>query len=132
MELLLGIDVGTSATKAVLCDAAGRAVATGAAEHPSSRPQPGWSEQDPRDWWRSSVGATRAVMGEFVRSVGKPVDPARVVGIGLSGQMHGSVLLGREAATGDGERAEPLRPALLWNDQRTSEECREIEERAGG
>lgn len=124
MDLLLGIDVGTSATKAVLCDTGGVVVATGSAEHPSSAPHPGWSEQDPRDWWRSSVQAARAALQKAGRG--------RVVAAGLSGQMHGSVLLGADAAGANAEHAEPLRPALLWNDQRTAAECAEIERLAGG
>ncbi len=127
MDLLLGIDVGTSATKAVLCDSAGRVAATASAEHPISQPHPGWSEQDPRDWWDSTVRATRGV----VELAGQGA-AAHVIGIGLSGQMHGSVLLGPDAAGGGGERAEPLRPALLWNDQRTAAQCAEIEQKAGG
>jgi len=127
MDLLLGIDVGTSATKAVLCDTRGAVVATGSAEHPISQPRPGWSEQDPRDWWASSVRATRAAVEAAGSSRG-----GAVVGIGLSGQMHGSVFLGADARGPKADRAEPLRPALLWNDQRTAAQCQEIERLAGG
>jgi len=124
--LLLGIDVGTSATKAVLCDVRGSVVAVASASHPISRPHPGWSEQDPRDWWAAAAKATREVLA----SAGAGGD--RVRGVGLSGQMHGSVFLGREAAGGGGREADPLRHAILWNDQRTGAECEEIEELAGG
>jgi len=118
MGILLGIDVGTSATKALLCDGRGRVLATAGAEYPIYTPKPGWSEQDPLDWWKATIRATAAVCAKA------RVKPSQITGVGLSGQMHGSVFLG------DG--AKPLRRALLWNDQRTADECREIEERAGG
>lgn len=122
MAFLLGIDIGTSGTKALVCDLKGRVLATATAEHDISSPQPGWSEQDPRWWWDAVVEATRAV-----------VKKAKVRGgdckaIGLSGQMHGSVFLADDGP----ETAEPLRPALLWNDQRTALQCTKIEKLAGG
>src|SRR5437764_15092706 len=88
------------------------------AEHPISSPKPGWSEQDPEDWWSATCIATKVVLK---RAKLKPGD---IGGIGLSGQMHGSVFLG------DGPKA--LRPALLWNDQRTAEQCQQIESNGGG
>jgi xylulokinase len=118
MAHLLGIDIGTSGTKTLVCDADGKVIATATAEHPISSPRPGWSEQDPEDWWQSTIAATRAVLRKA------KVKGADVGGIGLSGQMHGSVFLA------DGDKA--LRPALLWNDQRTAEQCVEIEAKAGG
>jgi xylulokinase len=118
MAYLLGIDVGTSGTKTVICDEKGKVLATGMAEHPIYSPRPGWSEQDPGDWWKSTVRATREVKKKA------KVKEKEIKGIGLSGQMHGSVFLG------DGVKA--LRPALLWNDQRTAVECEEIERAAGG
>src|SRR5436189_2622135 len=118
MSNLLGIDIGTSGTKTLICDEDGKVLATAMAEHPISSPKPGWSEQNPEDWWQATGEATKAVLKKA------KVKPADVGGIGLSGQMHGSVFLG------DGVKA--LRPALLWNDQRTAEECAEIEQRAGG
>ena len=118
MSNLLGIDIGTSGTKTLICDEDGKVLATAMAEHPISSPKPGWSEQNPEDWWKATRAATKAVLKKA------KVKAADVSGIGLSGQMHGSVFLG------DGERA--LRPALLWNDQRTAEECAEIESKAGG
>ncbi|MEX2217256.1 MAG: xylulokinase [Phycisphaerales bacterium] len=124
MPLLLGIDTGTSSTKALLCDEAGRPVATASSPHTISRPRPGWSEQDPREWWGAAVDAVRRVLASA---------PGGEVGaVGLSGQMHGSVFLGREALGGASGAPEPLRPAILWNDQRTGEECEEIERLAGG
>ncbi|HUB24894.1 MAG TPA: xylulokinase [Tepidisphaeraceae bacterium] len=117
MSHLLGIDIGTSGTKTLLCDQAGKVLATAMAEHPISAPKPGWSEQNPEDWWQAAGMAVKAVL--------KKAKMKDVRAIGLSGQMHGSVFL-----AGDGPR--PLRPALLWNDQRTAEECAEIESAAGG
>jgi xylulokinase len=118
MGYLLGIDIGTSGTKTLVCDEKGKVLATAMAEHPIFSPKPGWSEQNPLDWWKSSISATKAVCRRA------KVKPQEIRGIGLSGQMHGSVFLG------DG--AKPLRPALLWNDQRTAAQCAEIESRAGG
>ena len=118
MAYLLGIDIGTSGTKTLICDEEGTVLSTAMAEHPISSPRPGWSEQDPQDWWQATVSATRAALKKA------KIKGADVSGIGLSGQMHGSVFLG------NGPKA--LRPALLWNDQRTGEQCRQIEEKAGG
>ncbi len=118
MSYLLGIDIGTSGTKTLLCDQKGKVLATAMSEHPISSPKPGWSEQNPRDWWKAVCAATKAVMK---KADVKAID---IKAIGLSGQMHGSVFLA------DGEQ--PLRPALLWNDQRTSEQCQQITEKAGG
>jgi xylulokinase len=118
MGYLLGIDIGTSGTKTLICDEKGKVLETAMAEHPISSPKPGWSEQSPLDWWKATCAATKAVLQKA------KVKPKDVGGIGLSGQMHGSVFLG------DGEK--PLRPALLWNDQRTAKQCAEIESKAGG
>ena len=118
MPHLLGIDIGTSGTKTLICDEDGKVLATAMAEHPISSPKPGWSEQDPLDWWDATCKATKAVLKKA------KLKAADIGGIGLSGQMHGSVFLG------DSDR--PLRPALLWNDQRTAEQCAEIESKAGG
>ena len=118
MGYLLGIDIGTSGTKTLLCDDEGTVLATAMAEHPISSPKPGWSEQNPADWWSAACAATKSVLKKAKLRGGD------VSAIGLSGQMHGSVFLG------DGPEA--LRPALLWNDQRTSAQCAEIESLAGG
>jgi xylulokinase len=107
---LVGLDVGTTGVKAVAISPSGHVVATAERSYPLSTPQPGWSEQDPDDW----VRASREALGAL------GVEPA---GIGLSGQMHGLVALDA--------RDRPLRPAILWNDQRTGAECAEIEERIG-
>src|SRR5438046_10448378 len=105
MAYLLGIDIGTSGTKTLICDDRGKVLATAMAEHPISSPKPGWSEQNPEDWWTATCKATKAVLKKA------KLKPAEIGGIGLSGQMHGSVFLG------DGPK--PLRPALLWTHQRT-------------
>jgi xylulokinase len=118
MAYLLGIDIGTSGTKTLICDSTGKVLATAMAEHPISSPRPGWSEQNPLDWWNATILATKAV-GKKSR-----IRPADIKAIGLSGQMHGSVFLA------DSEK--PLRPALLWNDQRTAKQCDEIISKAGG
>jgi xylulokinase len=118
MSLFLGIDIGTSGTKTLVCREDGEVLATATAEHPCYFPQPGWSEQEPEDWWTSTVESTKAALAK----AGERTDQVR--GIGLSGQMHGSVFLDRDNKV--------LRRALLWNDQRTAEQCAEIESRAGG
>jgi xylulokinase len=118
MGVYLGIDLGTSGTKALLCREDGTVLSTATVEHPSSFPQPGWAEQNPQDWWHSTVGSVAAALHK------SGVRGGEIRGIGLSGQMHGSVFLDKNHQV--------LRPALLWNDQRTGEECREIEAKAGG
>jgi xylulokinase len=107
---LLGLDVGTSGVKALALARDGRIVARAERDYPLSTPRPGWAEQDPEDWWR----ATEAALGDL---------GVQATTIGLSGQMHGLVALD--------EHERVLRPAILWNDQRTAAECAEIEERVG-
>ncbi|HZK79696.1 MAG TPA: xylulokinase, partial [Humisphaera sp.] len=118
MAYLLGIDIGTSGTKTLICDEDGTVLATAMAEHRISSPKPGWSEQDPQDWWQATIAATKSVVKKA------KIKGTDISAIGLSGQMHGSVFLR------DGTKA--LRPALLWNDQRTAAQCQEIEQKAGG
>ncbi len=118
MSVFLGIDIGTSGTKAVAIDPQGRVLGEALQEYPCYTPRPLWSEQNPEDWWQATLGTIR----QAVARAG--VEPEEVRGIGLSGQMHGSVFLDREHRV--------IRPAILWNDQRTAEECAEIEQRAGG
>ena len=110
MTALVGLDVGTTGVKAIAITPAGDVLASAEEGYPLSTPRPGWSEQDPEDWVRAGEAAL-ARLG---------VDPVRV---GFSGQMHGLVCLD--------ERDRVLRPAILWNDQRTAAECAEIEERVG-
>ncbi len=114
MALFLGVDIGTSGARALAVDERGVVVAQAAMPYGVSSPRPGWTEQDPNTWWRGADDVLRAV----AREVGE-----QVVAIGLTGQMHGSVFL--DAAD------RPIRPALLWNDQRTAAQCREIGERVG-
>lgn len=112
---LLGLDIGTTGTKALLCDDSGQILATATAEYPLHTPQPLWSEQNPADWWRGAQEALRAVTAK--------ANVAQIVGLGLTGQMHGAVFLDHHDAV--------IRPALLWNDQRTAAECAEITQRVG-
>ena len=114
---LLGIDIGTSGTKTLLISEEGRVLASAGAEYPLSTPRPGWAEQDPHHWWE----ATQATVRRVLEKAG--VSGAAVRGIGLSGQMHGSVFLDAEN--------EVLRPALLWCDQRTQAQCDWITETVG-
>jgi xylulokinase len=116
--LLLGIDVSTTATKAVLVDEAGAVRGSGTSAYDYDVPRPQWSEQDPELWWTGGVEAIRGALADAA------VDGSAVDAIGLTGQMHGAVLLD------DAERA--LRPAILWNDQRTATECDDIRHRLGG
>lgn len=118
MSVYLGIDVGTSGTKTLAVHEDGRVLASATEEYPLYSPRPGWSEQNPEDWWQATIRSVRRVLKDGRIKAGE------VSGIGLSGQMHGSVFLDKNH--------EVIRPALLWNDQRTAAECAEIEERAGG
>jgi xylulokinase len=111
VTVLVGLDVGTTGVKAVAISPTGEVLARAEEGYPLATTRPGWAEQDPDDWWRASEAA-------LVR-----LDIVKPAGIGLSGQMHGLVCLG--------EDGRPLRPAILWNDQRTGAECAEIEERVG-
>jgi len=118
MNVYLGIDIGTSGTKTLAMGEDGSILASATLEYPLASPKPGWSEQNPDDWWTASVGTVKQVLKK-----GK-IKPNDVKGIGLSGQMHGSVFLDKSQKV--------IRPALLWNDQRTAAECAEIEQKAGG
>lgn len=128
MSLLLAADVGTSGVKVIACDAAGDILASATENYPLLQPQPGWTEQDPVEWWAATVRAIRACLGSL-EGVGRSV--SEIAAVGLSGQMHGSVLLDGTAPESMG-RAEPLRNALLWNDQRTAAQCERIESALGG
>ncbi len=116
-DLLLGIDIGTGGCKALLIDAHGDLIAHATTDYPLSTPRPLWSEQDPEHWWHATMASIKQVLGVA------QVEPGRVAGVGLTGQMHGLVLLD-DAGT-------VLRPAILWNDQRCSEQCDEIHRRLG-
>ncbi|HBK61601.1 MAG TPA: xylulokinase, partial [Firmicutes bacterium] len=122
MDGFLGIDVGTTGVRAIIMDAEGKVAAEGKADHALHIPRPNWAEQDPADWWSATIKAVRACIRRASALDGGR--PPRIMGIGLTGQMHGTVFL-----DDDGE---VLRPAMLWCDQRTDEQCAEIEERVGG
>lgn len=114
---LLGIDIGTSGTKTVLFDYEGNTVAHATSEYPLYQPQIGWAEQDPNDWWAATIQTIKLVIKK------SDIDPKDIKGIGLSGQMHGLVLLD--------DKNEVLRSSIIWCDQRTSEECEIITEVIG-
>jgi xylulokinase len=114
MTLLVGLDVGTTGARAVAVDLSGDVIAQAASDYPLVTPRPGWTEQDPEAWWQAS----REVLARVAAEAG-----GRVAGLGVTGQMHGAVFLDAAGVV--------VRPALLWNDQRTERQCREITERVG-
>ncbi|HEV7128443.1 MAG TPA: xylulokinase, partial [Ktedonobacterales bacterium] len=116
-SLLLGLDISTTGAKALVIDSAGAVLASGTTPIALSTPRPLWSEQDPAEWWQASIASIRQALGQ------PGVDGSRIAAVGLTGQMHGLVLL--DAA------GEVLRPAILWNDQRTAAQCDEIRARLG-
>ena len=111
MTRLIGLDVGTTSVKGIAIDDSGAVVHVAERGYPLSTPRPGWSEQDPDDWWKAAA----EVLDEC--------EADRALGIGLSGQMHGLVALD--------DKDRPLRPAILWNDGRTQQQCDEIEAKVG-
>ena len=117
MTYLLGIDTSTTATKALLIDSEGNQVCVASSEYPLSTPKPLWAEQDPDLWWTAAQQSIRQVIAE------SGVDPSSIAGVGLTGQMHGLVMLD--------EAGQVLRPAILWNDQRSAAQCDEIRNRLG-
>ncbi len=117
MSVVVGVDTSTTATKAILVDEAGAVVATGAAEYGYDTPRPLWSEQDPGLWWEATAAAIRSALDTA------GLRGADVAAVGLTGQMHGACLLD--------EAGDIVRPALLWNDQRTADQCGEIRRHLG-
>lgn len=115
MRYLLGLDVGTSGTKAALFDELGRKIASKTVDYPMYQPKNGWAEQNPDDWRRAALKAISEVSSEAPQG--------SVAALGVTGQMHGLVMLG--------ENGEVLRRAIIWCDQRTGEECRELEAMIG-
>src|SRR5215217_3930320 len=115
--LFLGLVVSTTGAKALLIDGAGAIVASASTPLSLSTPRPLWSEQDPHEWWAGIATSIRQALDEA------GADGADVAAIGLTGQMHGLVLLDAQG--------EVLRPAILWNDQRTAAQCDEIRQRLG-
>ncbi len=121
MDALLGIDLGTTGVKAALFRTDdGQVISSALFEYPLYHPQPGWAEQNPRDWWEATIAAIRACL-EAAARLG--VMPADVRGLGLSGQMHGVVLLDEQSMV--------LRPCIIWADQRSDAQCRWMIERVG-
>lgn len=116
MNPCLGIDIGTSEVKTVLLDSDQRVLASARAALTVQRPHPGWSEQDPEQWWTATVATLDAIATEA------PAAMAAVAGIGLSGQMHGATLLGADDKL--------LRPCILWNDSRSAAQCAALTARA--
>jgi xylulokinase len=117
LSFLIGIDLGTSGVKTVLFDEIGKAVASSTVEYPLYQPDLGWAEQDPEDWWKGTCESINNVMLE------SGINKSEVKGVGLSGQMHGAVLLDKEDKV--------LRKAIIWCDQRSTAECDQITELIG-
>lgn len=117
MGMTLGIDIGTSGTKCVLLDADGAVTAVGYAAYDFDTPKPGWAEQDPDVWWQASVNTIQQVLHHSQAA------PDAIEGISFSGQMHGPVFLDAEGRS--------IRPAIIWADQRSAPQCREIYEKLG-
>lgn len=117
MEYLIGIDIGTSATKTVLFDEQCNVICTASKEYPMYQPQNGWAEQKPEDWWQAVVDTLKEITAK------SNVPKESIKGIGLSGQMHGLVLLDKNNQV--------IRPSIIWCDQRTSAECEEITNKIG-
>ena len=113
----MGLDLGTSAIKCILVDENGYVIGSHSVEYPLYQPQPGWAQQQPEDWWNATVAGIRGLLAS------SGVTGADIAGIGFSGQMHGSVFLD--------EAQQVIRPALLWCDQRTAEQCAYIEATVG-
>lgn len=117
MAFFLGLDIGTSSTKVVLLDESGTVRATALPEYPFATPRPLWSEANPADWWQATIVGIKEVLAKTGTA------PGDVAAIGLSGQMHGLVMLDADGNV--------LRPAILWNDQRTGAQCAELTRRVG-
>jgi xylulokinase len=117
MKFLLGIDIGTTSTRALLINENFKLVSSSTGEYKLITPRPGWAEQIPEDWWIATVKTIKDVINK------SHVNPKDIVGVGLSGQMHGSVFLD--------DNGEVIRPAILWNDQRTQKQCELIYETFG-
>jgi xylulokinase len=117
MSYFIGIDVSTTATKALLVDEQGEVLSVASSQYAFKTPRPLWTEQHPDLWWEGTIKSIRGVLSD------SRVDPSTIQGLGLTGQMHGLVLLD--------EGGQVLRPAILWNDQRTGAECDEIRDLLG-
>ncbi|TFB08477.1 xylulokinase [Candidatus Atribacteria bacterium MT.SAG.1] len=118
MNYLLGLDIGTSGAKALLISPEGKIISNKIVSYPLATPHPGWAEQSPYDWWEATVKVIQETLSNNL------IDSKQIKGISLSGQMHSSVFLD--------EKMEVIRPAILWSDTRTAEQCSEIYAKAGG
>ena len=116
-KYLIGLDVGTSGAKCIIVDDEGAVIASSTQEYPLYTPKPGWAEQDPKDWYNAAVSTIRTVLEK------SGVNKEDIAGLGISGQMHGLVMLD--------EKNEVIRPSIIWCDQRTAKECEEITEKVG-
>ncbi|MGN9164283.1 xylulokinase [Tissierellaceae bacterium HCP3S3_D8] len=117
MDYIIGIDIGTSGTRAVLFDEDLNIISSASEEYPLYQPQNGWAEQNPEDWAKAAINTIKTIM------TSSSIDKENVKGIGLSGQMHGLVMLDEDNLV--------IRPAIIWADQRTEKECDEITEKVG-
>lgn len=117
MKYTIGVDIGTSGTKSVLFDTKGTVISSATAEYPLYQPQNGYAEQQPEDWYNAAISTIKTIVSE------SGVDSSDIVGVGLSGQMHGLVMLD--------ENNSVIRPSIIWCDQRTAKECKEITEKVG-
>ncbi|TME01402.1 MAG: xylulokinase, partial [Chloroflexi bacterium] len=113
--MLIGLDIGTSGARALAIDLDGNVLATAVEEYPLETPRPGWTEQDPERWWAASQAVLRRVASQL---------ESPPMALGLTGQMHGAVFLDNSGKV--------IRPALLWNDQRTARQCEAIDQKVGG
>lgn len=117
MSYLLGLDIGTSGVKALLINSDGKLMGSVLQEYPLYSPRPNWTEQNPEDMWQGTVTAISQILDKY------EISATEIMGIGLSGQMHSSVFLD--------QKGDVIRPAILWNDNRTTKQCREIERLVG-
>ena len=117
MSYLLGLDSSTTATKAILIDEQGIVLGVASSEYTYDTPHPLWTEQHPNLWWKGTISSIKKLLDKL------SINPAQITGVGVTGQMHGLVMLDNHG--------EVLRPALLWNDQRTAKQCATIRERIG-
>src|SRR3974377_1171725 len=118
MAFFLGIDVSTTGAKALIIDEQGNFISSHTTEYPLSTPRPLWSEQDPHDWWNGTCASIQTALNK-ANLAGDAISA-----VGLTGQMHGLVMLNKSDRV--------LRPAILWNDQRTGPQCEEVTAKAGG
>ena len=117
MSYFIGIDIGTSGTKTVLFDPSGNTISSSVSEYDMDQPRYGWAEQDPGDWWRAVCVTIKETLSK------SGIEASGIKGVGLSGQMHGLVMLD--------ENDDVLRPSIIWCDQRTQTECDEITDKVG-